>query len=152
MSKLEKSVDGRSGRYCSSVNGCLFTAEFDDRLALQNGLRQRGPVKTVVSISEQLLQQEMLNAFKAATAVQSTKAFNAVSYVKQTSVEIETNDEVSFEQEDHQKELNRINEEPSEVSHEEEALCKTRESLCASLEEGADPLKCVRRRVASLTS
>ena len=79
-SKVEKRVNDISGKYCSSVNGCLFTAEFDDRLTLQNGLKQKRSVTTVVSISEQLLQQEMLNAFKAVTAVQSTKAFNAVSY------------------------------------------------------------------------
>ena len=139
VSKVNKSVDERSGKYCSSVNGCLFTAEFDDRLTLQNRLKQKRSVPTVVSISsERPLQQEMLNAFKAATAVQSTTAFNAVSYVKQTSVEIEMNDEVLFEQGDHQIELNRIIEEQSAVSHEEEALCKTRESLCASLEEGAE--------------
>ena len=48
------------------------------------------------------------------------------------------NDEVSFEQGDHQKQLNCIKEEPSKVSHEEEALCKTRKSLCASLAEIAE--------------
>ena len=153
-SKVEKSVNDISGKYCSSVNGCLsqFTAEFDDRLTLQNGLKQKGSVKTVVSISEQLLQQEMLNAFKAAAAVQSTKVFNAVSYVKQTSVEIEMNDEVSFEQEDHKKELNRIKEEPSEVSHQEEALCKTRESLCAFLKKGAEERNNFLTEIVELTN
>ena len=116
----------------------LFVHSDDESILSKDGLKHMGSVKTLMGISEQLLRQELLNAFKAATAVQSTKAYNAVSYVKEKSAEIEINDEVSFEQGDHQKELNRLKEDPSEVLHEENALCKTRESHSVSLGEAEE--------------
>ena len=115
-----------------------FVHSDDESILSKDGLKHMGSANTVVSISEQLLRQELLNAFKAATAVQSTKAYNGVSCVKEKSPEIEMNHEVSFQQEDHQKELNRIKDAPSEVLHEEKALCKTRESHSVSLGEAEE--------------
>ena len=104
-----------------------------ESIKTKDGLKHMRSVTTVVSISDQPLQQELLNVFKAATAVQSTKAHNAVTYVKENYAGMEMND-----QGDHQKEPNRIKEEPFEVSHEEKALGRTSESLWTSLEEAAE--------------
>ena len=117
-----------------------FVHSDDESIQIKDALKHKASVTTVVSISEQLLQEELLNAFKAATAVQSTKVYNAISYVKGKSAEIvEMNDEVSFEQGYYHKELNRMKEEQSEseVSHEKEACCKSRESYSVLLEEAA---------------
>ena len=125
-----------------------FVHSDDESILLKDVLKHMGSVKTVVSISEQLLRQELLNAFKAATA-RSTKAYNAVSCVKEKSPEIEMN--VSFEQGDHQKELNRTKEDLSEVLHEEKALCKTRENHSVSLGETEEERNNFLTKIVELT-
>ena len=121
---------------CFSMNGCLFTSKFDDRQLLQIGVKLKGSVSAVVNISEQLLQKELLNVFKAANAVQNTRAFT-VSYVKQPA-EIEMKDEVSSEQEDHQdKEHHNKKEERSKIVNGEKALCRAKEDKQLSLADAA---------------
>ena len=123
----------RPEKYCFSMSGCLLTRKFDDRVLLQNGLKINGNVTAVVNISEQILQKELLNVFKAGPAVQNTRAL-AVSYIKQP-LEIEIKDDVSSEQENHQgKEHYYMKEERSEILNGEKALCTARESLQVSLE------------------
>ena len=126
----------RPEKYCFSMNGCLFTRKVDDRLLLQDGLKLKGSVSAVVNISEQLLQKELLNVFKALSAVQNTRTFT-VGYVK-TPAAIGMKDDASFEQEDHQDEEHcHMKEERSEIVNGAKALCRATEDLQVSLEEAA---------------
>ena len=126
----------RPEKCCLSMNGCLFTSKFDDRQLLQIGLKLKGTVSAVVNISEQLLQKELLNVFIAVNAVQNTRAFT-VSYVKQPA-EIEMNDVVSSEQENHEdKGHYHMKGERSEIVNGEKALCIARGDHHVSLADAA---------------
>ena len=124
----------RPEKYCFSMNGCLFTRQFDDRLLLQDGLKLKGSISAVVNISEQLLQKELWNIFKALSAVQNTRTFT-VGYVKKPAA-IEMKGDVSSEQEDHQdKEHCHMKEERSEIVNGAKALCRATKDLQVSLED-----------------
>ena len=126
----------RPEKYCFSMNGFLFTRQFDDRLLLQDRLKIKGSVSAVVNISEQLLQKELWNIFKALSAVQKTSTFT-VGYVKKPAA-IKMKGEVSSEQEDHQDEEHcKMKEERSEIVNGEKALCRATENLQVSLEDAA---------------
>ena len=126
----------RPKEYCFSVNGCLFTRKVDDRLLFQDGLKLKGSVSAVVIISEQLLQKELWNVFKALSTVQNTRTFT-VGYVKKPAA-IEMKDDASFEQEDHQDEEHcQMKDERSEIVNGAKALCRATEELQVSLEEAA---------------
>ena len=126
----------RPEKYCFSMNGCLFTRQFDDRLLLQDGLKLKGSISAVVNISEQLLQKELWNIFKALSAVQNTRTFT-VGYVKKPAA-IEMKGDVSSEQEDHQDEEHcHMKEERSEIVNGTKALCRATENLQVSLEDAA---------------
>ena len=126
----------RPEKYCFSMNGCLFTRKFDNRPLLQDGLKLKGSISAMVTISEQLLQKELLNVIKALSAVQNTRTFT-VSYVKQPAA-IEMKDEVSPEQEDHQDEEHcHMKEERSDIVNGAKALCRATGDLQVSLEDAS---------------
>ena len=123
----------RSGKCISCSNVSDSPVQFDDRLSAQRDTRREESVATVVNISEYLLQEELLYAFKVATS--ETKKFiilEAEHKVEETDLSHET---LSERQHETNKGMEELRQENSEISDELETLRQAKTKLQTSLKD-----------------
>jgi len=123
----------RTGKCSSCLNTSVVSKESNTKLLVQSSLNRQKSLAALKNISEYLLQEMWLDAFKAATA--NTRDVINSNAAQAIVEEIQLNKEVSSERKELlPKGLKQSKEELIGIPDEQRTLCKANKKLQASLE------------------